>query len=640
MTGKQKKMLARIAVSLFLFIALLIAGKIWEIPWGWGVALMALPYLLAGYDVLFDAFKKLFTGQMFDEKLLMTVASLGAFVLCLIDASAHSAHEGAAVMIFYQVGELFQSIAVGRSRSSVKKLLDMMPQTACVERPGGEETVDPLEVKVGEIFVVRPGERIPLDGEIVGGGSALDTSPLTGESLPREAAVGDSVLSGCIVLEGMLRVRASRPFEESTVSKIMELVENAGANKTSGERFISSFARVYTPLVTVAALLLALVPSLFVGFSSGDWTFVHTFRPYVHAGLMFLIVSCPCALVISVPLGFFAAIGAAGKRGILFKGSLFLEKLSKTKVVLFDKTGTLTSGQFKVDRVCAVNGGEDDLLRLAAAVERGSLHPLARAVCAAADGSVPDALDVREVPGMGAVGRVNGEEIFVGSHRLMETANAAPSDLASGAGSAVHVARRGAYLGCITFVDTFKPDSADAIDKLKAMGVRTVMLTGDRRSEGERAAAALGMDGVEAELLPQNKVEIAKRFMNEKQKDETVAFVGDGINDAPVLATVDVGAAMGALGSDAAVEAADVVLAGDRPSDLAVAVKISKKAMRLSRENIIFALTVKAAILVLLALMAFLPALSGLNAYAGEFAVFADVGVSVIAILNAMRAGR
>ena len=640
MTGKQKRRLVRILAALALFIAAWVIGGVLELRYLWGIALMAVPYLTAGYDVLFEAFRKLFTGQVFDESLLMTVASLGAMALCFIEKDAHSAHEAAAIMIFYQVGELFQSIAVGRSRKSVKDLLSMMPDEAHVERGGETVTVDPEEVQTGEILAVLPGERIPIDGVVIEGQSSLDTASLTGESLPKDAAEGAEVLSGCINLTGKLRIRTTKPFAQSTASKIMELVENAGAQKSKSERFISSFSRVYTPLVTLAALLTAVVPSLIVGVTSGNWAFADTWRPFVHAGLMFLIVSCPCALVISVPLGFFASIGAAGKRGVLIKGSAFVEALSKTETAVFDKTGTLTRGTFSVTRIDAVKTGEEELLRLAAAAERWSTHPLARAVCAAYEGELPEASGVTELPGRGICALVDGKKIHVGNMRLMREIGAEAAGAGTEAeqeGSAVYVAREGEYLGCITAQDSPKSDSAAAIRELKAMGVRCVMLTGDRQENAERIGRELGLDEFKAGLLPEDKVTHTQELMKTKSAGGKVVFVGDGINDAPVLALSDVGVAMGALGSDAAIEAADVVLAGDRPSDLPFALRLCRKAMRLIKENIVFALGVKLAVLILLLLMTFVPALSGLNEYAGEFAVFADVGVSVLAILNAMR---
>ena len=642
MTKKQKLRLARILAALGLFIALLIVGAYFEIHYLWGIALMAVPFLIAGYDVLFDAGRKLFTGQVFDESLLMSIASLGAFALCFLDKNAHNAHEAAAIMIFYQLGELFQSIAVGRSRKSVGELLSMMPDRANVERDGQILEVDPEEVGIGEVLVVLPGERVPIDGTVIEGESALDTASLTGESLPRDVRVGDDVLSGCINLSGKLRVKTTKAFGESTASKIMELVENAGMHKSQSEKLISSFARVYTPLVVLAAILVAVVPSVVVGFSGGIWGFAATWKPFVHAALMFLIVSCPCALVISVPLSFFSAIGAAGKRGILIKGSAFVEAFSKVRTVVFDKTGTLTKGSFEVSAVHTASGDETKLLRTAAAVERWSTHPLARALCAYYEGDVPDLTDYTEYPGRGAGGLLGGKKVFAGSRRLLEEQKVDLSgETADGAGgSAVYVSFDGRYLGKIVLSDVLKEDSAGAVRDLRAQGVQCVMLTGDRRENAEKVAKELCFDDWHAELLPGDKVAKTEELMKNKPEGSSVAFVGDGINDAPVLAGVDVGVAMGALGSDAAVEAADIVLAGDRPSDLPRALKICRKTMRLVRQNIVFALAVKLAILLLLLLMSFIPALSGMNDWAGEFAVFADVGVSVIAILNAMRAGR
>ncbi|MBQ8398829.1 MAG: heavy metal translocating P-type ATPase [Clostridia bacterium] len=639
MTNTQKRLLGRILIAALLFCLALAFNLLVKPAWYWGLVAMLIPYLTVGYDVLWEALCNIAKGKVFDENFLMAVASLGALVLCVVEQSAHEAHEAAVIMLFYQVGELFQSVAVGKSRKSLSTLLSMMPEYANVERDGKTLQVDPAEVCVGETILIFEGERVPLDGVILEGSSSLNTASLTGESLPKDVTTGDEILSGCINGGGLLRVRVSKPFEESTVSKIMELVENAGMHKSKSERFISSFARKYTPIVTFAALAVALLPPVFLGIVTGDWHFDTTWYPFVHAALMFLIVSCPCALVISVPMSFFGGIGGASAKGILIKGSGYLEALSSCKTVCFDKTGTLTKGDFTVSAVCpAKDIQKEELLLLAASAEQYSTHPLALAVLQANSAPLLPVQEPTALPGKGVRVRLHADTIFVGNRLLMEEQGIDPEVLENGAGSALYVAKNDRYLGALFVSDTVKEDSAQAIKDLRAMGISTVMLTGDRRENAQRTATELGIDRYEAALLPEGKVNAVKELLSEKKQGETVAFAGDGINDAPVLALCDVGIAMGALGSDAAIEAADVVLMNDRPGDLVSALRISKKTMGIVRQNIVLAIGVKVAVMLLLLLMSVIPALSMLTAFAGTFAVFADVGVSVLAILNAMRA--
>ncbi len=620
------------------------------LPNGWPLAafspipfLYLLPYLLVGHGVLRKAMRHIAHGQVFDENFLMTLATVGAF--CVGEYP-----EAVFVMLFYRIGELFEELAVGKSRASIAALLEIRPDVAHVERCDALLTVDPAEIGVGEIIRIRPGERIPLDGIIVEGFSTLDTAALTGESLPREATEGDSIHSGCVNLTGVIRVRVTKPFGESTVSRILELVQSAGEHKSRSEQFITRFARVYTPAVVIAALLLAVLPPLSVGlFGSGfsgalwkDWSL---------RAMSFLVISCPCALVISVPLSFFGGIGGASRRGILVKGSGYLEALARAETVVFDKTGTLTAGCFSVTAVEPAPGySEQALLTLAAAVERYAAHPIARALCTAADGCVDacagakDGLpaaeaipaSVEELAGQGLTASVHtlgGEvhRVAVGNRRLMD-ALGVPTPVLSdtGAGSRVFVAVDSGYAGCITVADTPKPDAAATIAALRESGVRrTVMLTGDTPAVGMEVAAALGLDDCRAGLLPADKVDALEALAaaSDAHPRATLAYVGDGINDAPVLARADVGIAMGALGSDAAIEAADIVLMDDRLEALPDAIRLARKTLRIVRQNIAFALIVKAVVLLL-----------GALGYASLWlAVFADVGVAVLAILNAMR---
>ena len=611
MSRRQKRDLLRIAVAAVLFLAgLLVPDKTVRL------ILFLLAYLTVGLDVLKEAGEGIVHGQLFDENFLMSIATLGAMVV-------GEYPEAVAVMLLYHVGELFQSYAVGKSRASIASLMDIRPETAAVERDGGVVTVDPEEVAVGEVFVLKAGDRVPLDGVVLEGTSALNTAALTGESMPRDVAPGDEVISGCINQTGLLRVRATKLYTDSTVARILDLVENASDKKARVETFITRFARVYTPAVCGAALLLFLIPSLFVDGRWADWGM---------RALSFLVVSCPCALVISVPLSFFGGIGGAGKRGILVKGSNYLEALAKADIVVFDKTGTLTRGVFHVTVVHPDQISEEELLRIAATVENASDHPIGRSICAGYHGEL--ALDqltgVRELPGAGMSAVLEGATVSVGNEKLMRSLGVELPDCPH-AGTVVHVARDGAYLGHIVISDQIKEGSQEAIASLKHEGVRrTVILTGDSQAVAQDVAAKLGVDEAHAQLLPAQKVEQVERLLNEKKPDGTLVFAGDGINDAPVLTRADVGVAMGALGSDAAVEAADVVLMDDDPRKLATAIRISRRTLAITRQSIVFALAVKLLVLVLVA--------AGVaNMW---WAVFADVGVSVLAILNAMRALR
>ena len=618
MTKKQKKMLIRILCSFVLLVAAAIVEKLLPdaLPqWGWLLVFLA-PYLLIGYDVLKEAVESIFHGQMLDEHFLMMVATVGA--LCVGELE-----EAVAVMLFYQVGELFQSYAVGKSRKSISALMDIRPDYANIERDGKLEQVDPEEIQVGDIIVVKAGEKVPLDGVVMEGKTTLNTAALTGESLPRDAAEGDQIISGCVNISGLIRVRVTKPFSESTVSRILELVENASNKKTRTERFITRFARIYTPAVVGAAVLLAIVPPLVLHGNWNDW---------IYRALTFLVVSCPCALVISVPLSFFGGIGGASSKGILVKGSNYIEALAHCETVVFDKTGTLTEGSFQVTAVHPDAVDEKELLRLAAAAESYSDHPISLSLKAACHDSIDSKLvtNVHEIAGKGVQAEFEGHTLSVGNGKLMESLGIEEHKCHK-VGTIVHVAMDGKYLGHIVISDVIKPDAAKAIADLKACGVqRTVMLTGDRREVAQNVAQQLKLDDVKAELMPQGKVEAVEELLKAKNPKSTLAFVGDGINDAPVLSRADIGIAMGALGSDAAIEAADVVLMDDQPSKIAEAIRISRKTMGIAMQNIVFALAVKAVVL----------AVTAFGAGNMWWAVFADVGVSVIAILNAMRALR
>ena len=632
MTKKQKQTLWRIVASAALLVWAALGPTLWlpgNVPFlsvgrvaedGTAAFFLApwvrflIPYLVIGWDVLWRAVRNIAHGQIFDENFLMAIATVGA--LCIGEYA-----ESVFVMLFYQVGELFQSYAVGRSRQSIAELMEIRPDYANVERDGTVEQVDPDEVEVGETIVIKAGERVPLDGVVLEGRSDLDTAALTGESLPREVQSGDDVISGCVNLTGLLKVRVTRAFEESTVSKILDLVENAGSKKAKAENFITKFARYYTPTVVLAAVALALLPPLVgaVGWSES-----------LHRALIFLVISCPCALVISVPLSFFGGIGGASKAGVLVKGGAYLEVLARAQIVVFDKTGTLTKGVFNVTAVHPEQCGEDRLLELAALAESWSEHPISRSL-REAYGKEVDAsrvTDVEEHSGRGVHAKVDGQEIWVGNDKLMDAIGVSWHPCHR-VGTTVHVAAKGEYLGHIVISDEVKEDAAQAVADLKALGVaKTVMLTGDAKAVGESVAAQLGLDEVHTQLLPADKVEQVEALLSEKTGKGCLAFVGDGINDAPVLSRADIGIAMGGLGSDAAIEAADVVLMDDKPSKIAVAIRIAQKTLVIVRQNIVFALGVKALVLVL-------GAVGEANLWE---AVFADVGVSVIAILNAMRA--
>ena len=618
MNKKQKKMLRRIilaALLLILFSLLPVEGRL-------RFALFMIPYFLIGYDILWDAVKGVKNLQPFDENFLMAVATVGAIAL-------GDYKEGVAVMLFYQIGELFQSYAVGRSRRSISQLMDIRPDYANIEGENGQlEKVDPDEVPVGSVIVVQPGEKVPIDGVIEKGESTLDTAALTGESVPRDAAPGDEVISGCINLTGVLRIRTTKAFGESTVSKILELVENASSRKSRSENFISRFARVYTPAVCFSALALALLPPLvrlLMGLPAdwGDW---------VYRALTFLVISCPCALVISIPLSFFAGIGGASSAGVLIKGSNYMETLAQVKTVAFDKTGTMTQGVFEVSGIHHSSMEEAKLLEYAALAESYSSHPISQSLRRAWGGE-PDknrVADVTELSGKGLTARVDGRTVAVGNARLMELLGVEYKECHS-VGTVVHVAIDGAYAGHILIADMLKPTAKSAVSAMKAAGVKkTVMLTGDAHAVAAQTAGELGADEFYAELLPGDKVDRVEKLLGESRDKEKLAFVGDGINDAPVLSRADVGIAMGALGSDAAIEAADVVLMDDDPMKIAKAINIAKKCIRIVYENIVFAIAVKLACLVL-------GALGVTNMWA---AIFADVGVMVIAVLNAIRALR
>ena len=621
----------RIGVALAVFFAVLAADELGLLASLFGTtgavyasfALFLVPYAIAGHDVLQKAWGNIRHGKVFDENFLMAVATIGAFAMVLFPQTEPHMAEGAAVMLFYQVGEIFQAYAVGKSRKSIAAMMDIAPDFANVERDGGLAQVGPDEVAVGDVIVVKPGERVPIDGVILEGTTQLDTAALTGESVPRHAEAGDEVISGCINMTGVLRVRTTKPFGESTVSRILELVENASEKKARTENFITRFARVYTPAVTGAAALLAVGGGLLTG-AWADW---------ILRGLTFLVVSCPCALVISVPLSFFGGIGGASQIGVLVKGSNYLEALSEVDTVVFDKTGTLTNGTFDVVAVHPADGVQnDELLELAAHAESFSDHPIAASVRRAYGAQVDQSRvsDAAEESGHGVCARIDGREVLVGNAKLM-AAHGVDAPACDVVGTILHVAADGRYLGHVVIADTVKDDAARTIGDLHAAGVRCcVMLTGDREEVAAAVAAQLGLDEYHAQLLPADKVERVEALLADEEGHHKLAFVGDGINDAPVLTRADVGIAMGAMGSDAAIEAADVVLMDDKPSNIARAMCLARKTMGIVWQNIVFALAVKLVILVL-------AALGVANMW---LAVFGDVGVAIIAILNAMRAMR
>ena len=616
MTKKQKKNLIRIIISAVLMIALIFIPI--ENKW-LKLALYMIPYFIVGYDILIKAFKGVKNLQPFDECFLMAIATIGAIAVGIWGDGDFV--EAVAVMLFYQIGEWFQSYAVGKSRKNISALMDIRPDYANIENDNGElEQVDPDEVEVGTVIVVQAGEKIAIDGIVVEGESSLNTSALTGESMPRNVMVGDEVVSGCINLNGLLKIRTTKEFGESTVSKILDLVENASSKKSKSENFISRFARIYTPTVVLSALALAVVPSIF----TGDWA------TWIYRALTFLVISCPCALVISIPLSFFAGIGGASKEGILVKGSNYLEILSKTKTVVFDKTGTLTKGVFEVTAIHPEIVDENTLLHLAAHVERYSNHPIANSLKLAYknenDGC--HVMRAEDIAGQGVKALVNGNIICVGNEKMMKAVGAEIQKCPhEHSGTVIHVSRNGKYIGHIVISDVVKPDSKQALQELKKAGIKkTVMLTGDSKAVADKVAGELNIDEVHSELLPEDKVNEVEKILSEKAG--ITAFVGDGINDAPVLSRADIGIAMGAMGSDAAIEAADVVLMDDNPMKIAKAIKISRKCLKIVNENIWFSIGVKIACLIL-------GALGIANMWV---AIFADVGVMVIAVLNAIRA--
>lgn len=619
MTRKQKQVLIRIITSAVLLAVAIILDKTISINKYLMAAIYLVPYFVIGYDILKKAALGIFHGQVFDENFLMAVATVGAIGL-------GDFKEGVAVMLFYQIGELFQSIAVGKSRKSISALMDIRPDYANVEKDGHLVRVDPSEVEAGTVITVNPGEKVPIDGVIESGETTLNTSALTGESLPRDAKTGDEVISGSVNMTGVIRIRTIKSFGESTASKILDLVENSSMKKSRSENFITKFARYYTPIVCAGALILAAVPPVFnvIAGNPSAW------QVWLTRAFTFLVISCPCALVISIPMSFFGGIGCASKNGILVKGSNYLEALSKTKYVVFDKTGTLTKGVFEVTGVYPEsNITKDDLLRLAAFAESASSHPISQSIRAAYGKEIPqnDAIDIKEIAGHGVSATVDGSTVCAGNKKLMALCGAQITSEHND-GTVVYVAKDGKYIGCITISDVVKPDSKRAMNALKAAGIKTVMLTGDSKATADKVAADLGIDTAKSELLPADKVSEVEKLLSEKQKGEALAFVGDGINDAPVLSRADIGIAMGALGSDAAIEAADVVLMDDKPSKIALAMKISGKTLKIVKENIAFALAVKLVCLVL-------GAIGKANMW---IAIFADVGVMVLAVINATRA--
>ena len=635
MNKKQKRTRNRIVAALAIFAAVFAVTEFVPLAQYVGgetnalyleFVLFLIPYLIAGYDVLLKAARNIGNGQVFDENFLMTIATVGAFALVLFPDSQPHMAEGAAVMLFYQVGELFQGYAVGKSRQSIADMMDIAPDFANVMRDGKLVQVDPYEIGVGDKIVVKPGERVPLDGTIVEGSTQLDTAALTGESVPRHVEEGAEVISGCVNMTGKITVKVSKPFEQSTVSRILELVESASEKKAQTENFITRFARYYTPIVTIGALVLAVLPPLLFGQSWSDW---------IERGLTFLVVSCPCALVISVPLSFFGGIGGASRLGILVKGGNYLEALSHTETVVFDKTGTLTNGSFNVVAVhpdAAAEVNPDLILSIAAHAEAYSDHPIAVSVKEAFTGEIDQSriADVREEGGHGVRAVVDERVVLVGNDKLMREEGIAYHDCEL-TGTILHVSIDGKYVGHIIIADVVKEDAAECIKRLHAAGVKkTVMLTGDRAEVAKAVAEKLGLDEYHGKLLPEDKVNQVERLLGETSEKGKLAFVGDGINDAPVLTRADIGIAMGAMGSDAAIEAADIVLMDDKPSKIASAIRIARKTMRIVWQNIVFALGVKFAVLVLAAV--------GLATM--WLAVFADVGVAILAILNAMRCMR
>lgn len=621
MSKKQKRMLTRIIIAALMMIGLNFVPVDGIIRFG----LYLIPYLVIGYDILKKAFKGILNRQVFDENFLMAVATLGAIAVAIYENGDYT--EAIAVMLFYQIGEFFQSYAVGKSRKNISDLMDIRPDYANIERDGNLEKVDPDEVEIGTVIIVQPGEKVPIDGIIVEGNSSLNTSALTGESLPREVKIGEEVISGCINMTGVLKIQTTKEFGESTVSKILELVENSSSRKSKSEDFISKFAKYYTPAVCYSAVALAVLPPFVRMFGmnvSPDWSV------WIYRALTFLVISCPCALVISIPLSFFAGIGGASKEGILVKGSNYLETLSKTKCVVFDKTGTLTQGVFEVNGIHHNKMENETLLEYAALAESASSHPISKSLQRAYGKELDRSRvnDIKELSGNGVIAKVDGRLVAVGNHKLMKQLNISYIDCHS-VGTIIHMAIDGSYVGHIVISDIVKPHSKQAITELKRAGVEhTVMLTGDAKKVADQVAKELNIDKVYSELLPADKVTKVEELLETESKRSKLAFVGDGINDAPVLSRADIGIAMGAMGSDAAIEAADVVLMDDDPMKIAKAIKISRKCIRIVYQNIVFALGIKLICLVL-------GAIGMANMW---LAIFADVGVMIIAILNAIRA--
>ena len=608
----MKKRAIKIVLSLILFlVAILIKfNNIWI-----NNSIFIVSYIIVGFDIVKKAIRNIFRGKVFDENFLMTVATIGAFGIGEFP-------EAVAVMLFYQIGELFQSYAVDKSRKSISSLMDIRPDYANLYKNGTIEKVNPEEVKIGDLIVVKPGEKIPLDGNVVEGTTSLDTKALTGESLPREVTIGDEVLSGCINLNGLIKIKVIKEYGESTVSKILDLVENASSKKSKSENFITKFAKYYTPIVVIIALMLAVIPPIIIKDAS--------FSDWLYRALSFLVVSCPCALVISVPLSFFGGIGGASKMGILIKGSNYLEILSNTEIVVFDKTGTLTEGSFKVQKVEPIEISKDELLKIAAYAENYSNHPISKSVKEAYNKEIDEKqiLQTEEISGLGISAKINEKDVLIGNDKLMSE-NKIEFIKCTEIGTVLYIAINKKYAGYILIADKIKDDSVKAIKELKRNNIKqTVMLTGDRKNVGESVANKLGLDKVYTELLPDGKVKKVEELLKTKSEKGKLAFVGDGINDAPVLAISDIGIAMGGLGADSAIEAADIVIMTDEPSKIVNAIKLSKKTMSIVKQNIIFAIFIKIAVLILAAM--------GLSTM--WEAVFADVGVSIIAIINALRA--
>ena len=616
MTKKQKKMLYRIIVTFLLFAVLMVCEHTGRMD-GWNKIVLfviyLVPYLVIGYDIVYKAARNISHGQVFDENFLMMIATFGAF-------GVGEYSEAVAVMLFYQVGELFQGYAVGKSRQSISDMMDICPEYANIEEDGVLKQVDPDDVEVGSIIVVKPGERIPLDGIVVEGESLIDTAALTGESVPRSAKAGDEIISGCVNGSGTLKVKTTKEFDDSMVAKILELVENASSKKAKVENFITRFAKYYTPVVTIGAVILAILPPLILGGGWAEW---------IQRACIFLVISCPCALVISVPLGFFGGIGAASKIGVLVKGSNYLEAVAEMTTIVFDKTGTLTKGEFKVTDVITENGSKEELIELAALGEGYSNHPIANSIREAygKELDLNRVTNTEEIAGHGIKAVIDGKTVLLGNEKLMKSESIFYTPCKS-MGTVVYVACNGVFEGAVVISDTIKDGAKEAIHDMKQVGVRhTVMLTGDRKEAAETVAQTLGIDEVHAELLPGGKVEQVEALLKAEKEKERLAFVGDGINDAPVLTRADIGIAMGSMGSDAAIEAADIVLMDDDVTKIASVVKIARKTLRIVKQNIVFALAIKALVLIL-------GALGMANMWE---AVFADVGVSVIAILNSMR---